>query len=139
MSSKTKPAAVSTFDPSKVKMAKQLVFPVLKLPAGDTVYVKITDALYQGRQIEDQEDSKGNKRGPATLLKVIDLQEADETATAKVIVAPKLLQSTLRENYEADSYVGKFFAITKGESKTKGKNGDYNTFQVIEIEDPANA
>lgn len=131
-----------TFDPSKVKVAKQLVYPTLQTTPGVTIYVQPLRPMEEGRRIEDADDGvdRGSKRPPATILyvKVLFAGEGHElNGQDAQIVANKLLVGTLREGYPNDSYVGRKFAITKALAKKKGKGaGDgYYPFQVNEIEE----
>lgn len=122
------------FDPKKVKIARQLVFPTLKLEIGREIFVRVREAMHLGRA---QEAKAGEQqRGPATLLPVTVLHAGkDHELNDKdaIVVAPKLLVGYLTENYADDSYVAKAFKIVKGE-KRKGKSGDYSTFDVAEID-----
>ncbi len=123
------------FDPKKVKIARQLVFATLKLEVGKEVFVTVREPMHLGRQQEA--DAGQAARGPATILpvKVLFGGAKDHPLNDQdaVIVAPKLLVGYLKENYENDGYVNRSFRITKGEKK-KGKNGEYGTFDVAEIE-----
>lgn len=128
------------FDPSQVKIARQLVYPTLKTEPGKTVYVKILSAMEEGRRIEsDEKNPNGATRGPATILKVKVLHAGEGHALNgedAQIVCNKLLVGILNETYPNGGYVGKSFQITKAMEKKKGKGtGDgYFTFQVNEIE-----
>jgi hypothetical protein len=131
---KTDSFAADDFDPSNVKVAKQLIYPTLKIEPDAVNFVKVLEPMSEGRQIEEE----GNgKRGPATILKVTVLHAGPKhelNGKDAQIVANKLLVGTLRDSYPDDNYVGRSFRIVKSHDKKKGKNGDYYTFSVDEIE-----
>ncbi len=128
----------TTFNPADVKVAKQLVFPTLKVEPGVPFYIIAREKMFIGREMEAKDGEA--KRGPATILRVKCLHGGtdDHPLNGKEvqIVANKLLVGTLRENYPDDGYVGKAFRVTKSDKAKKGKNGDYFPFEVDEIENP---
>jgi hypothetical protein len=110
------------------KTKKVLTRPVLKFAEGVAHYVKIIAAMYVGKDMPAKEGE--NKKDPATLMDVVNLEDGEEC----VIVVNAVVKSVLTESYPSDGYVGKFFAITK-QARAAGKQ--YNAFNVVEIEDPA--
>ncbi len=133
---RTSKGPTTAFDPSQVKVAKQLVFPTLKTEPGVSIYVVPRQAMFIGREMEAKDGEA--KRGPATILRVHCLYGGTEdhplNGKEVQIVANKLLVSTLKDNYADDTYVGKAFKVTKSDKAKKGKNGDYFPFEVSEID-----
>lgn len=125
------------FDPSQVKVARQLIFPTLQLKPGVDIFAIIREPMHEGRQQE--EDAGAAVRGPATIIRAKCLFAGKDNANNGQecqIVANKLLVGALRDNYPNDSYVGRAFKFTKSLEKKKGKKGEYFTFNVEEIENP---
>lgn len=121
--------AASSFDPSKLKVKRQVTLPILKLMPDTPVYVRIDGAIFEGKQLKrgDQENMK-----PADLMNVTDLV----TGESMQIVCGEVLKSTLREEYPNDGYVGKAFRITKGKRKDKEGGRGYFTYAIAELELP---
>jgi hypothetical protein len=114
----------------KFKIKTHVTKAMLKMTIGEPVYVKIISPIvastYKGKV---QLDEKGEARKPAEVCDVIDLQgDADTPLT---LIANKVMQSELDNNYPNNKYVGKRFKITKGPKPT-GKA--YNTFAIAELE-----
>lgn len=137
-----KPSApVSGFNPEDIELERQLVFPTLQVQPGVPVFVRVLEAMFQGRQLEEATPGKP-VRGPATILKVHVFHggKDDHQLNGKdaQIVANKLLVGVLKDNYPDDKYVGKCFKIIKSSSKKAGKAGSegYYTFECYEFKDP---
>lgn len=123
-------AAPAAFDPSKVKVKKLVTIPVLKLLPDTPVFVQVTGAIYQGKELK-----KGGEENlkPADLMNVKDLTTGEDMQ----IVCGEVLKSTLRDEYPNDSYVGKAFRIIKGKKKDKEGGRGYFTYSIAEIELPS--
>jgi hypothetical protein len=109
------------------KVKKVLTLPLFKLVVDTPSYFKITAAMYIGKDMKQKEGDK--KKEPATLANVTNL----ETGEAGQFIVNAVVKSVLTEEYPADAYVGKCFAITKQKRK-EGKS--YDPFNVVEIDDP---
>lgn len=104
------------------KVLKNVTLPVLKLKAdGNPRYFKITGPMHLGKKIDDQKEA-------ATLCTAIDC----DTGEVGQIVCPTVMQKELRENYEKDGYVGKFFEVVL----TRVPEKKYNIVTLTEIADP---
>jgi hypothetical protein len=121
MTGATKLKEAST--PVTYKIKRKLVKPLLKLTVGDTVHIKITSAIFEGKPIKGKEEAKK----PAELVNGVDLDTGEEVQ----MIIPAVVKSVLSEEYPADAYVGKAFAITKGEKKD-GKA--YFPYSIDEID-----
>lgn len=110
---------------AKFKRVATVIRAVLKMEVDTPVYVKFTGPMFVGKAIEDSKD--GKKKEPAIIAPVINLETGEEAQ----IVMNRVLNSTLKETYADDSYVGKSFEIMK---KTKREGKDYNDFALFEIE-----
>lgn len=117
----------------KFKEVRKVTLLTLSLKdTGTAVQVKISTPIREGRKLEGQKD-----REPAFICHVVDLADGEE----KQMIAPKVLRSTLEEEYPDDQYVNKFFYIENlGKKAGKGKSAEgYNTFKIIEIAPVENA
>lgn len=126
---------MNTSAPFVPKVKKTLTRPVVHLEEGKPAYVKITLAMYVGKDMEakrrgrpsDNPDAK--KKEPATLAECVNL----ETGAEEVLICSTVVKSTLTETYPNDSYVNKCFSITK---LAKQSGRDYFKYHILEIEDP---
>jgi|SRR5579862_2995416 hypothetical protein len=109
------------------KSKRLLTIPVLKFVQGQARFVKITGAMHVGKPQKAKEGEKAKE--PATLAPTVNLEDG---SVCQIIVS-SVVKSILTDEYPNDTYVGKFFKITKGE-RNPGKQ--YNQFEVEEIEDP---
>lgn len=117
----------------KYTRTKAVTLPVFKLIDETPVYVKITAAMFEGKEQKPQVDKDGKPKAamePATLLPVVNV----ETGEVGQIIAGAVLEGILTDSYPNDGYVGKAFEIVK-HAKKDGKR--YNTYSVFEIEAPA--
>ncbi len=114
------------------KTKKLLTVPLLKLVENEPRHVKITSAMFVGKQITARSgaDPSAKKKEPATLFNAVNLEDGTECQ----IIVSAVVKGVLADEYPNDTYVGKCFSITKLPRK-EGK--DYNGFKVVEIEDPA--
>jgi hypothetical protein len=117
------PSTAVSFTGFKVK--KQVVLPILTLPEGVTRGIRPTAPMYEGKDISEKTGKPGEKI--ATLLNCVDLSTGQEC----MIVVPALLEGAFADEYENDDYVGRDFAVLKGE-KPQGKR--YHRFSVAEID-----
>jgi len=97
--------------------------PLLKMNIGVPYWIKITCAIYEGKEITE---GKYKDMGTPQMLKVIDLS----TGEGFELIVPTVLGSILGEDYPDDGYVNKCFKITKLPS-----SGDqsYHTFKLEEV------
>jgi len=109
----------------KYKVKRQLILPVLRMEQHTPIYVKITDAIYTGKQMEQTGKKAAEK--PADLCHVVNLETGEEA----MIIVPAILKSVLEEQYPEAGYVGCGFSITKGE-KPDGKR--YFKYNISELE-----
>lgn len=110
------------------KVKQKLTFAQLKLVENVPCYIKITKAIYEGKELKTTGEAK---QKPANLMHVTDLSTGEEDM---IIVVPSVLQSTLEESYEKETYVGKGFAVVMGEIKEGSGSRKYRTFKIDEIE-----
>ena len=110
-------------------VTRHVTLPLLKPSVDIPVFVKITDKMFQGKEIKtgDKKDME-----PAMLVNIIDLQTGEQCQ----MILNKVFESILLEEYADDSYVGLSFAITK-KSKREGKR--YHGFEITEIGEKAPA
>lgn len=109
------------------EVIRHVTVETLKIGAGETVYVKILEAMKKAKK------AVGRSSEPATLLAVRDLKRRKDTQ----LVVAVALRGIFSEEFENDSYVGRCFAIHKGAEK-KGQSEDrkYYSYTVDEIRDP---
>lgn len=132
----TETSAPAVFAP---KVIKHVTMPTLKLMPDVPVYVKILDAMFEGKSQKAKEGEEA-KKAP-TIINVLSFSvNEDNTALETTgetcqMVAGKVLESELTESYPKDGYVGKVFMVVKGKKKGTGDRG-YFTYTVQEIEEP---
>lgn len=108
----------------KFKVIRQVTLPTFKLTVGIPFAFRVDAPMYVGKKLKDDKDAK---REPATIVNVTNL----DTGEVGQLVLGAVLKGNLEEQYPEASYVGKSFAILKGE-KREGKR--YNEYQIMEIE-----
>jgi hypothetical protein len=126
------PARGTAFDPSKVKVLKELTAEfsfVLEQPAFIKALapMKVSDRAQRG-------ENSGKSYGPPTVLPAYDFVQGKEVE----IVLGKVLASTLSESFPNDGYVGQCFQIVKhapGKNRA-GVDVKYSKYTVIQIADP---
>lgn len=112
----------------KFKVAKVLTVPVIRQKEGETVYITVTSPMFVGNPIKQiGGDGKEQKREPATLMRVRDLQDG---GVEKHYICTAVVKGNLRDQYPDDTYVGHSFMIRKG-AKSEGKQ--YRDMEIIEI------
>lgn len=111
-----------SLDGRNFTVARQVVIPQLKQKTGETVYITVNEPIHDGDEIKDAT----GKVGKARLCEVTNLQDGK----LYVYLTNAILESALTKGYPDDSYVGKSFAIAKGEV-VEGKR--YKALQVVEI------
>jgi hypothetical protein len=117
----------------KYTRTKAVTLPVFKMVEETPVYVKITAAMYEGKEqkpVLDKDGKPGKAMEPATILPVMNV----ETGELSQIIAGAVLEGILNDSYPDAGYVGKAFEVVK-HAKREGKR--YNTYSVFEIEAPA--
>ena len=105
----------------KFKKKRRISQNQLKLQIGVPVYVQIEGTFHEGKKLDD-------KRDPATLAEVIDL----ETGENALIVVPSVVKSSIEEQYPNEKYVGLQFEIEKLQKDNPDKK--YFPYRVTEIE-----
>lgn len=127
-------ASSTGFDPSRVKVKKNITLPLLKMRPEVTYYLRIDQPIFKAKPVTTKAIKNGElvetntkKMEPPELAEVTNL----ETGEKMQIIVPKVLGTELRENYVEDAYVGLSYSIVKHEKAT-GK--DYATFSIAEIE-----
>lgn len=88
--------------------------------------------MYAGRAMKEDVKEGAKPKEPATILDVINL----ETSEVAQLVVPAMMKSTLEEEYEDGSYVGKCFHVkNQGKQDVKAGGGQqYNKILIEEIE-----
>ncbi len=110
------------------KVKKVLTLPVFSLKdAGTILAIKILSAMYEGKPITGEEDSKDK---PATLCSVVNLETGEEGQ----IVVPAMIKSKLEEYGDGDDgYIGRGFEV-ENLGKKKGKTRTYNDYRMVELD-----
>jgi hypothetical protein len=144
-------AEVALADGLIFKVKKQLTRDVLKQRDGETIFVKITGPIYQGKTLEGAKKKTNGEpeMAPARLCEVADLR----TKRLHLIIANSVLEGALKEAFPTPGegtvtvakddkdgtetiptpgYVGKSVAITMHPAP-EGKR--YKTFTVFELEE----
>src|SRR5690242_19744057 len=103
------------------KMKRLVTLPLLKHEAGQTRMLRIEVPFYVGKSVDE-------KKGPATLTTVINLETGEEMT----YIVSAVLQKNLEEQYPDAKYVGKSFAVAKY-APPEGKR--YSLFNIAEIEE----
>lgn len=122
-------------DLSKFRVVKHVTRPLIKMELDRPYYVKIESAFFQAEQVKNPKKTKVMVNGveteqiqqPPYIIHVVDLS----TGVSAQMVANEVLKAELVKQYKDDSYVGKYFELTKS-GKAEGKN--YNTFGITELE-----
>lgn len=122
-------APASGVDMTKVKVIKNVTLPILKREDNVPIWVRITAPIHTGKQLKGTGEKA--KMEPARLVDLVDLT----TGEIMQMICNTVLESSLTEAYENDSYVGKCFLIEQ--QSPEGKR--YKTFKILETEDPAKA
>ena len=119
-------AAPAAFKPVIVR---HVTMPTLKLMPDVPAYVKITEAIFEGK-VQPAKEGETQKK-PPLIFNVVNL----ETGEVCQMVAGTVVQREIQDNYTKDTYVGKGFMIIKGKKKGSGDRG-YFTYEIAEIELP---
>jgi hypothetical protein len=121
----------SAFDPTKVKVVKNVTLPVLSLKAGETAYVRIDTKIAQGKELTVSKDKKSGEENanekPADICQVTNLASGEQLQ----FIVSAVVKANIEDQYPAHTYVGKSFRIAKLE-KRAGKR--YFDFNIAEIE-----
>lgn len=127
-----RPAApVPDFDFGAVKVVRSLVSAVLKISEGESVYVRIDEAMSLSKMPQKENADGKGKREPATICPVTNLVDKK----SYTLICAAMIKRTLNERYDNDSYVGKMFKITKLDKvAVQGGGGKtVNRFEIDEI------
>src|SRR6185436_13034885 len=103
----------------KYTRTKAVTLPVFRLTEETPVYVKITAAMYEGKEqkpVLDKDGKPGKAMEPATILPVVNV----ETGELAQIIAGAVLEGILNDSYPDAGYVGHAFEIVK-HAKREGK------------------
>lgn len=95
---------------------------LFKLENNKPYNLRIDEPIFTGKKIEE---GKYKDMEPARLANVTDL----DTGAVGQIIVPKVLESTLDEEFPNKGYVGKAFEIVK----FRDAGSKYNTFNVSEL------
>ena len=117
-------APVVSLGDKQFVVAKQVVIPQLKQKTGETVYITINEPIHDGDEIKDAT----GKLGRARLCEVTNLTDGK----LYVYLTNAIFESALTKGYPDGSYVGRSFAIMKGDV-VEGKR--YKSLQVLEIQE----
>ena len=109
---------------TEYKKIRTVARPLLTLPDGEPAALRVDAPMFVA--------SAGRKPregfAPPTLMFVTDV----ETGLEGQIMVNQVLEDLINESYPEESYVGKFFLVTR--HKLDGKK--YYTFDLDEIENP---
>ena len=111
----------------KFNVKRSVTLPILKIACNVATYVRIDDAIFQGKLLAEELAKGKSPEDAAYLVNVTDL----ETGEQAQIVLNKVLHSILDESYPNDGYVGLAFSLVKQKMATGKK---YHNFTVQEIE-----
>lgn len=120
----------AAFDPSKVKVVKQVTVPTLSPKPDSPIYVKMLSKIFVGKEIKPStaQDAEGGAiQKPADLALVVNL----ETGEQMHLIVSAVMKANVEETYPKDTYVGKSFRISKL-GKRAGKR--YFDYAIAEIE-----
>ena len=105
----------------KFKVKKNLTLPLLKPTIDTPFYVRIETPMTKSKV----KPKKGEE--PPTVCEVTNL----ETGEQMIMICGAVIENTFMDEYEADSYVGRCFQITKHKISGSQK---FNAHTIIEIE-----
>lgn len=109
----------------KYKKTKPVTIPMLSVKEGVPVIVKFISPMFTS-------DVKVDNKEPATVARVW----APESGGTYILMCGAVIQKELEKAYPDETYVGRFFEITRGESgKKAGKNWVSYTIFEIELEE----
>lgn len=135
MNAPATPIATAAPTPAKFvpKVIKQVTQNLLKLRPGITVYILAREKMFESKPLKKQTEENKDKK-PPTLLPVINL----ETGEAESIIVGDVLKDVFADEYPKDAYVGRCFMIAVKDQKASAGGGGrrYNTYNVVEIENP---
>jgi hypothetical protein len=110
----------------KFAVKRVVTLPLLKHLDGQVVMVQINSPIYTGNQVPAEKGSANATAKPADLCDVLELN----TGRKMQYIVAAVAKSNFETKYPNQSYVGKYFAIRKGE-KREGKR--YRDYEIIEI------
>lgn len=122
----TPKAATAPGLPAGFKVAKKVTLPLSKWKNEEPKYLEITSDIFQGKEVTAKRGTDKVEEKPADLMNCIDVLTGEEVQ----VIVGFVLKSTLEEEYEDGSYVGKVFAITQ--HRDPGKK--YNTYSITELQ-----
>jgi len=113
--------------PAGVKVTRKLQMPslVLKTP-GELRILAIVDAMRKSK-VPGKKKADGTQEDPATICTVGDVQSGEMF----IWLVPAVVQSTFTQEFNADDYVGRSFAV-KNLGKREGKR--HVDFAVDEVD-----
>ena len=127
------PNAVSVVSPNKLPAVhikdrivsrKTLTRTQLKQRAGETIYVEFLRPFYRGKQLE-----KSTIKNKPLMADVLDHEDMQE----KQYIIGKVLENEMGILCPSESYVGRYFEITKFREKdAEGELKPYATFTIVE-------
>jgi hypothetical protein len=110
--------------PAGFTAKRNVILPTLSLQVGQPRVLRFNDAMRQST-INDPDPKK--KMKPATICGVTDVQSKENYN----MIVPAVLESSLKEGYKDDAYVGLTFYVLK-KPKRPGKR--YFDFELTEVE-----
>lgn len=118
------------FDPTKVKIVKNVTLPVLSLKAGQVVFVVIDTAIEKGKELKRTAAADGKepevKQEPADICHVTNL----ETGEQLQFIVNAVVKANLDEAYPKNGYVGKRFRVAKLEKRAGKRYFDFNIAEI---------
>lgn len=105
-------------------VVKRVTTPALPFPTGATYVLRILEPV-RTSEVED------SRFGPARVSEVEALN-----GDVRMLIWNEVFHTAMQRAYPKDSYVGRWFQITKLPGK-EGKRGKYADFAIVEIKGPA--
>jgi hypothetical protein len=118
------------------KIKRRVTFHHIIMQADVEYVLRFDSAIFQGERNVSRDapasDAPSEDDNPPPYLANVTLMDTGEIGQ---IIIPSLLRRELEKLYAGDDLIGAYFAITPGGKKRrKSGKGEYNTFQIIELE-----
>jgi hypothetical protein len=121
-------AALPTFT---FKTTKQVSKPMVKLNAGDQLFVKFLSAIHEGELLKTaRKNADGTEQKPMNLASCFNYADKHQIK----LIINQALGDELQRSYPNNGYVGKTFSITYTSMKTARGGNKYAAFDIAEGE-----
>lgn len=126
-------AAAVMINGAKFNVKRLVNVPTLKHESGETVCFRIDQPLYESESIQEQEVIVDGVKRMVTKINTVTVARVMELSSGQPheYVCNAITADNLRSAYPDDSYVGKYFAVRKG-NVVAGKR--YKEVDIVEIE-----